>query len=187
MAVSSYIEPSGALSVGSAQPAGYSLNRLRNYRDGTGINSQSRIYADLVVWYKAYTQENTLGSSNYRFSQFRGSDVYKAVIGTCNNSSQDQYARDQFTGQIQFTLYNGAGGLLRATCSTQTAIDVSNGGTVTWSGLGEGTYSLSIIDLGHPNDPSFSGSIELTKTGGSASPTFNSIGYSSGQTAWNKV
>lgn len=151
----SYIELGGALSVGPTRGPGQSFNFLKDYRDNSGLTLPTSI-SSLSTWYKTYTQGSSLGSSSFKFSQFRNSIVFKLVINQFTNCSSRQNYHDQSDGVLKLSVFGGSGGNFTATGMTGTQT-VGPGGQFSWTNLGgtydnpgnnRGDYSLTVTDVG---------------------------------------
>jgi hypothetical protein len=150
----SHIITSGALSIGDTAPAGsgLSLNRLRNYRDGTAVVTPTSV-GTLGTFFSTYTQNSTIGAVPYKFSQFRNGLVFRISIDEFTQCSANGSYHNQSNGILRLTVRGGSGGNFTFTGMTANQT-VSNGAQVSWTNLAgsytgntRGDYSLTITDV----------------------------------------
>jgi len=151
----SYINTGGALSVGPTRGSGQSFLFLKSYRDGSSPSAPTSI-SSLSTWYKTYTQGGTLGSSAFKFSQFRNSIVFRMVINQFSNCSSRENYHDQNDGILRISVFGGSGGGFSASGMTGSQ-SIIPGGQFSWTNLGgtydnpgnnRGDYGLTITDQG---------------------------------------
>lgn len=189
---SSYIEPAGALSVGSTQAAGNSLNRLRNYRAGTAIDTSTTL-SSLDSFFRTYTQNTSLDGSNpFSFSQFRGGLSFRININQFTQCSGRGNYHDQSDGILRLAVSGGSGGNFQflGMTSNQT---VGNGVQVSWTNLAgsytgntRGDYSLTIVDV--PTGVSIAMTlVRCWETGyGTSFIRYQATDYTTTQGFWNR-
>lgn len=150
----SHIITSGALSIGdtAAAGSGLSLNRLRNYRNGTAVVTPTSV-GTLGTFFSTYTQNSTIGAVPYKFSQFRNGLVFRISIDQFTQCAGRGNYHDQSNGILRLTVIGGSGGNFSFTGMTANQT-VGNGAQVSWTNLAgtwtssnRGDYSLTITDV----------------------------------------
>jgi hypothetical protein len=161
MAIASYIQPTGALCIGAAEPEGNSLNSLRNYRDPAIQIEQTTGIQELATWFTTYVQNSTISSKPYRFAQFREGVVFRIRIDSINNQSCNAPYYNVSNGSFAVRIFGGGGpsggggtgtGFQVINVSGLTGGTVAEGQLYSQSGLGGGgvatrTYQFLVRDL----------------------------------------
>jgi hypothetical protein len=155
--VSTYIYPGGddpRLSVGSTGGNGHSLNILRNFRSGSGVNVNTSVDY-LRTFYRDYTQNSSANNRPISFSQFRGGLVYRVDIIQFSESTSNQYHNIN-DGILRLRVTGGSEGTFTLAGMTVSQT-IGSGGIASWTNLEgswspgaptKGDYSLTIIDNG---------------------------------------
>lgn len=147
-----YINTTGSISVGSTAGSGQSLNILRNFRSGSGVNVNTSVDF-LRTFYRDKTQSNTDPRSYNRpmaFTGFRGAFVYRIDIVTFQNCSNHANYHDATDGVLQLRVTGGTGGTFTILSSAGNRT-IASGAIATWNNLAgtygsnyRGDYTLSI-------------------------------------------
>jgi hypothetical protein len=151
--ISTYIYPGGRLSVGSTGGDGHSLNILRNFRSGSGVNVNTSVDF-LRTFYRDYTQNSSANNRPISFSQFRGGLVFRIDIIQFRDCDSRGPYHDQQNGRLRLSVTGGSGGTfnLNGMTGNQT---IGSGGVADWANLfgswfpgdpTKGDYPLTIID-----------------------------------------
>ena len=192
-----YINPSGSISVGNTAGSGQSLNILRNFRTGSGVNVNTSVDY-LRTFFRDKTQSTTDPRAYNRpmaFTGFRGGMVFRMDIVTFNDCPGRGPYHDRNEGLLQLRVTGGTGILFNLTLDGLPpgagVRTISSGGIATWNQLGgtyngvtRGTYSLLIADSSGVN---ISSTVTCYEAGyGTSNILFEGIAFEAGSTFFNK-